>query len=157
MLVLIPAVIFLFGAVVRAGAAELELDPLLELLVEQGVITMEQAQAVQAEYDRKQVTAPAPTAPQLVAGDGTVLAAGAGPAPEVVQAPVEAALPPGLKGLNIGGLVYLSAQNGNDAAGDDYNQFLIKRGYIDIRKKITPYFSARITPDVHQDETGDPT
>ena len=35
------------------GAQETELDPLLALLVEQGVITMEQALAVQAEYDRR--------------------------------------------------------------------------------------------------------
>ncbi len=31
-----------------------EMDPLLELLVEQGVITQDQAAAVQAEYDRRQ-------------------------------------------------------------------------------------------------------
>ena len=36
-----------------AAADEPRLDPLLELLVEQGVITMEQALAVQAEYDRR--------------------------------------------------------------------------------------------------------
>ena len=35
-------------------ADEPELDPRLELLVEQGVITMEQALAVQAEYDRRE-------------------------------------------------------------------------------------------------------
>lgn len=39
---------------VLAGAEEPEMDPLLELLVEQGVITPEQALAVQAEYDRRQ-------------------------------------------------------------------------------------------------------
>ena len=43
-----------------AGADEPELDPLLELLVEQGVITMEQALAVQAEYDRRSEAARAP-------------------------------------------------------------------------------------------------
>jgi hypothetical protein len=43
----------LLMAVVGAGAEEPVLDPLLELLVEQGVITMEQALAVQAEYDRR--------------------------------------------------------------------------------------------------------
>ena len=37
-----------------AMAEEPELDPLLELLVEQGVITPEQARAVQAEYDRRE-------------------------------------------------------------------------------------------------------
>jgi hypothetical protein len=43
----------LFVAVVGVGAEQAELDPLLELLVEQGVITMEQALEVQAEYDRR--------------------------------------------------------------------------------------------------------
>ena len=36
------------------GADEPEMDPLLELLVEQGVITEDQARAVQVEYDRRE-------------------------------------------------------------------------------------------------------
>ena len=44
------------------GAQEVGLDPLLELLVEQGVITMEQALAVQAEYDRRRAAEQAPAA-----------------------------------------------------------------------------------------------
>jgi len=44
-----------FAGTVIGGAQELELDPLLELLVEQGVITLEQALAVQAEYDRRRM------------------------------------------------------------------------------------------------------
>jgi hypothetical protein len=48
------AVLFLaLMGITGEGAEELELDPLLELLVEQGVISMEQALAVQAEYDRR--------------------------------------------------------------------------------------------------------
>jgi hypothetical protein len=58
-----PVVIILFGAVVGAGADEPVLDPLLELLVEQGVITMEQALAVQAEYDRRSLAEQGPAAP----------------------------------------------------------------------------------------------
>jgi hypothetical protein len=49
------------GAAV-SGAEEPELDPLLELLVEQKVITLEQALAVQAEYDRREKTAATPPA-----------------------------------------------------------------------------------------------
>lgn len=52
-------------------ARDRQLDPLLDLLVEQGVITMEQALAVQAEYDRRREAAntvhvipPKPAAPQ---------------------------------------------------------------------------------------------
>jgi len=59
-LIVVSAVVLLFGAVVGAGAEQVELDPLLELLVEQGVITMEQALAVQAEYDRRRLAEPAP-------------------------------------------------------------------------------------------------
>ena len=49
----ISAMVMLLMAVVGVNAEEPELDPLLELLVEQGVITREQALAVQAEYDRR--------------------------------------------------------------------------------------------------------
>ncbi len=60
------------------GAEQVELDPLLELLVEQGVITMEQALAVQAEYDRRRAAEQAPAhrrTAQTVAVEG---AGGAG-------------------------------------------------------------------------------
>ena len=49
----ISVIVMMFVAVVGVGAEELELDPLLELLVEQGVITLEQALAVQVEHDRR--------------------------------------------------------------------------------------------------------
>ena len=153
MTVWFSVVVILSGVVVGVSAEELELDPLLKLLVEQGVITMEQALAVQAEYDRMRVDGDAAVVPAPT--DRAAASAATEPAPEVAQAPTVAAVPPGLKDLSIGSLVYLSYQSGNDAAGDGYSQFRIKRGYIDIRKRITPYFSARITPDVFQDETGD--
>ena len=38
----------------NVGAEDVEMDPLLRLLVEQGVITQEQAEAVPAEYARRQ-------------------------------------------------------------------------------------------------------
>ncbi|KPK63340.1 MAG: hypothetical protein AMS21_06730 [Gemmatimonas sp. SG8_38_2] len=139
-------------------AEERELDPLLELLVEQGVITMEQALAVQAEYDRRGKEGQATEAPAAATDTPPPATAKAGPAPAAVYAEEGQAIPDSLLGvrdLKIGSLVYLSGQQGNTSDGDDYAQFKIKRGYIDIRKKITPYFSARITPDVHQDETGD--
>jgi hypothetical protein len=60
----------------------------------------------------------------------------------------------GLDGLSVGALWYLSYQY-----TDDGNQFLIKRGYIDIKKKVLSWgknsFEARVTPDVNQDNTGD--
>ena len=70
-MVRISVIVMLFVAVVGIGAEEPELDPLLELLVEQGVITMEQALAVQAEYDRRraagQPSAVVPPKPDLAA------------------------------------------------------------------------------------------
>ena len=59
-LVKMSVLVMLLLAVGGANAEEPELDPLLELLVEQGVITMEQALAVQAEYDRRRAVEQAP-------------------------------------------------------------------------------------------------
>jgi len=124
------------------------LDPLLKILVENKVITLEQAQAVQAQYAKQK------------AQDTTVLT-------EDVKNQVSAdlkksgpKLPSALEGLKIGGLYYISFQNGEKYSGTkdettSYNQFVLKRGYIDIQKDITPYFMARATPDVTLDSTGD--
>ena len=60
----ISVIVMLLMAVVGVNAEEPELDPLLELLVEQGVITLEQALAVQAEYDRRRAAEQAPAPPQ---------------------------------------------------------------------------------------------
>ncbi len=49
----IVVLLVVFFGVLGAGADESELDPLLKLLVERGLITMEEALAVQAEYDRR--------------------------------------------------------------------------------------------------------
>ena len=70
-------------------------------------------------------------------------------------------LPPGLQGLKaleglkIGGLMFLEYKAGKDGA-QYYNRFAITRGYINIKKTITPWLKARITPDIHRDSsTGD--
>jgi hypothetical protein len=76
---------------------------------------------------------------------GSLLRAGEAKPPE---------LPKGLKDLSIGALWYLSYQNG-ESGGNDYDKFVIKRGYIDVQKKLAPWLDARITPDVTQDDTGD--
>ncbi len=77
----------------------------------------------------------------------------------VPSAPPQAELPSALRGLKIGTKTYISYQyievdDGTEDAAD-ISRFQLKRGYIDIRKTITDYFSFRITPDVHQDGTGD--
>lgn len=63
-------------------------------------------------------------------------------------------LPKGVRDLEVGALWYLSYQNG-ESASVDYNDFKMKRGYINVTKRMTPWLEARITPDVHQDEAGD--
>ena len=55
--------------------------------------------------------------------------------------------------LSIGGVWYLSFQNDGSEGGG--SKFLVKRGYINIKKKFNSWFSGRITPDSHQDDAGD--
>ena len=55
--------VIVFFGVLGVGADEPELDPLLELLVKRGLITMEEALVVQAEYDRNRAAEQAPAAP----------------------------------------------------------------------------------------------
>ena len=79
-------------------------------------------------------------APQLLAGEGT------------------SDLSKGIKDLEIGALWYLSYQHGEDngeSGVGEYNLFTVRRGYINVKKKMTPWLEARITPDVHQDFSGD--
>ncbi len=76
------------------------------------------------------------------------------PAPPA-SAPATAHAPAAkLPQVKIGALWYLSYQDGS-SNGADYSKFLIKRGYVNIEAKVLPFLSARITPDVHQDSTGD--
>jgi len=68
----ITVLVIVCVGIVGVSASEPELDPLLKLLVERGLITMEEALAVQAEYDRRRAVeetsaippqTPAPTPP----------------------------------------------------------------------------------------------
>lgn len=67
-------------------------------------------------------------------------------------------LPKGLEGLSIGALAYIDYSVGNKLSGGrqlSYNQFALTRGYINIKKEITPWLSVRITPDIKQETAGD--
>ncbi|MCI4398280.1 MAG: hypothetical protein JHC34_05510 [Acidobacteria bacterium] len=126
------------------------LDPLLKLLVENKVITMEQAQAVQAQYDAQKAQKEQQSKTEVKQAVTETLAAN----------PPKAELPDALKGLKIGGLMYLSYQNGEKYAGvanqtTSYSDVLLKRGYFDVQKDITPYLTSRFTTDVTRDTTGD--
>lgn len=60
-----------------------------------------------------------------------------------------------LNGLKIGGVVYLDysfgQKNGN---ATNYNDLTLQRAYININKEITPWFKARITPDIYSTSDG---
>lgn len=126
------------------------LDPLLKLLVENKVITIEQAQAVQSQYDQQKAQKEQQAKSEVKQAVTETLAAN----------PPKAELPDALKGLKIGGLMYISYQNGDKYAGvanqtTSYSDVLLKRGYFDVQKDITSYLTARFTTDVTRDALGD--
>ncbi|MGB9598714.1 MAG: hypothetical protein ACPLZH_02635, partial [Minisyncoccales bacterium] len=119
-----------------------ELDPLLKLLIEKKVLTEEEAVAVQKEYDKKKSEEREETKKVVVEETKNIKS--------VSEA---------LKGLKIGGTYFLSFQNGTqfDTTQEDakksYNKFVLKRGYLDVRKEITPYLAVRFTPDITLDSS----
>lgn len=60
-----------------------------------------------------------------------------------------------LGGIQVGTLSYFDFSGGKHDNGQAYNQFQITRGYINIKKQLTPWLGFRITPDAHQDDSGD--
>lgn len=60
-----------------------------------------------------------------------------------------------LSGLKVGGVVYFDYSFGQTggATKTEYNQATLTRAYININKEITPWFRARITPDLYSDAT----
>lgn len=79
--------------------------------------------------------------------------------PGVSAAQNSTELPSALQGLKIGTKTYIRYEyiQADDGEGGttDISRFNLKRGYLDVRKTITDYLSFRITPDVHQDDSGD--
>lgn len=76
------------------------------------------------------------------------------PAYERQAPPPPAPASPALPQVKIGALGYISYQDGK-SGGKDFSRFTLKRGYISVDAKILPFLSARLTPDVTQDTTGD--
>ncbi|MCK5690252.1 hypothetical protein KAI87_13330 [Myxococcota bacterium] len=64
-----------------------------------------------------------------------------------------------LKGLKVGILSYLDYSVGTKAEANglssNYNKFHVSRAYLNIKKKLAPFMSARLTPDAHMDDEGD--
>ncbi len=107
--------VLVFGLLLSGTAfAESGRDELLDLLVEKGTITREEAKEM------------ASTEP-----------------------------PAALKGLNIGALAYIDYSFGEtNKDGTHFNQFTLTRGYINIKKEITPWMRVRVTPDIYSATDG---
>ncbi len=133
------------------------MDPLLKLLVQNGVITQAQAVQVQAQYDRqKSGTSAAGGQPSAAPSAEVQSATGSGGQ----LAPVKAELPASLRGFKPIGLFYLSYQDGTQYSGvpnetSSYNAFVLKRGYFGADVDVTPYLTARFVTDITVDSTGD--
>ncbi|NIA11606.1 MAG: hypothetical protein GWP10_18270 [Nitrospiraceae bacterium] len=152
---LIASVILIGLAAVGSAQQGPPIDPLLKLLVKKGVITSQEAQGLQGEYAamKRQAATKQRQAVSTVARQE---------ASQVVaeRVPRAQALPPFLNGFKIGMEAYISYQDGERYTGvpgqtSDFSRFTLKRGYLNITKKISPHLEVRMTPDVHQDASGD--
>jgi hypothetical protein len=79
----------------------------------------------------------------------------AGPGPARAQDAGEAR-PAWTDRIDLGGLLYLSYQTGEED-GEDFSRWRVKRGHVDLRAELLPYLRARVTTDVKHDPDGDLT
>lgn len=124
-------------------AAEIT-NPILKKLVEKGIMTQEEAISVMKEMEGETVKEEKKVDEKIEKKVSEVMPADTKDINKVVQA---------LKGWKFGYLWYISYQNGetgDTSGGEGFSRFTVKRGYINIEKEITPWFSARVTPDVSQ-------
>jgi polyhydroxyalkanoate synthesis regulator phasin len=132
------AVLILAGTV---AAAEIK-DPILKKLVEKGILTPEEASTVMQEME-KETAGKEQEVEQKVE--------------QKIDKKVSETMPEdmkdlgsiakALKGFKFGLLWYLSYQNG-DMSGEQMSQFVMKRGYLTVKKEFLPWFSSRMTLDV---------
>jgi hypothetical protein len=139
---LVACLCFLF-LFVRISVAEEITDPILKKLVEKGVITEQEAITVmhQMEQEKAEKEKKVEQKIEQKVSEAT-------PTENKALEKIEKAL----GGIKIGGLWYLSYQNGSTGNTTDtdsrYNTFAIKRGYLTVEKEFFPWFQARITTDV---------
>jgi hypothetical protein len=109
-------------------------DPLLEKLIDKGVLTEEEAKVIEKEDQTLKEERP-------------------------TEADQSWWLPKGLKGIEVGMLAYVDYSNGKEPEINDgessFNEFRLTRGYLTVKKEVLPWMHARVTIDAHQDETGD--
>jgi hypothetical protein len=101
-------------------------NPILQKLVDKGVLTEQEAAAVTQDMEKEGSKKDPPAA-----NDADL--------EKIAKA---------LKGFKFSGLWYLSYQYGK-SGGTTYNQFAVKRGYLTVEKELLPWFSGRITTDVN--------
>lgn len=142
---------------VTAVAEEIT-DPVLKKLVEKGILTQEEAVSVMQEMKQeaikqekhfdKKIEQRTAENKGLVEGkiDKRVTEVSSEEGKDIGD------IVNAFKGFKFGYLWYISYQNGENGkgSGEDYDRFTLKRGYINIEKEFTPWFSARITPDINQ-------
>ena len=118
-------------------------DPLLRVLVRKGVLTEEEALEIKREAEleaQREKEALAEAAAEKVKKEGLVL-------------------PKGLKGIKLGTLTYIDYSNGygpfDSGKEEGKSYFAITRAYFNFKKKITPWLSFRLTPDIHSGNKDD--
>jgi hypothetical protein len=136
------ALLLCVGAVVGAGIevrAGQNRDPLIEVLIRKGILTEQEAAEIQKEAKALEEQRQREVV-ETVKKEGVEL-------------------PKGLKNVSVGMLGYLDYSSGKSPESGDkessYNEFRVTRGYLTVKKQILPWMGARITSDVHQDDTGD--
>ncbi|NMB99311.1 MAG: hypothetical protein GYA35_03410, partial [Thermoanaerobaculaceae bacterium] len=121
-----------------------ELDPLLKILIEKNILTQDEAVSVQEEYDKR----------KREESVGVLLA-------NEEKAKKNNEAKDFFNGLKIGGIYFISFQNGrsfNPSTPNGYSaysKFVLKRGYFDVRKEISPFLKIRFTPDLTEEQSGE--
>jgi hypothetical protein len=129
----------LLGFPTPQALAEQKKDPLVEVLIRKGILTEQEAKGIEAEAKTLEEEQQKQVVEQI----------------EKKGMP----MPKGLKDLSVGMLAYVDYSNGvKPLSGDSeesYNDFRLTRGYINVKKQLTPWLGVRVTPDITQDDSGD--
>ena len=132
--------ICLAGTVKDARADQ---DVLLKILVKKGILTREEAEAINAEARMEEEKNKKEQKETLVK--------------EIKEKGL--AVPDVLKGLKFEMLGYADYSIGKSPEPGDneksYNRFSLTRGYLTVKKEMTPWLHARVTLDIHRDSDGD--
>lgn len=119
----------LLSMCVPGAAKAADRDPLLDVLINKGILTQQEAVQVQQEAAQKQE--------------------------EMVKDIQKKSVPKALQGLKFEALGYIDYSAGKSGGTGDtqssYNKFSLTRGYLGVKKDITPWLGGRITTDITRD------